>query len=43
MRMFLIVFTLFIAVGALGGDIMMWVDPGGNGWTCYHDGILNLK
>ena len=32
MRKFLIAFTLFIAVGAIGGAIMMWVDPSGNGW-----------
>ena len=32
MRKFLIAFTLFIAVGAVGGAIMMWVDPSGNGW-----------
>ena len=32
MRKFLIIFTLFIAIGAVGGAIMMWVDPGGNGW-----------
>ena len=32
MRKFLIVLTLFIAVGAVGGAIMMWVDPSGNGW-----------
>lgn len=32
MRKFLIVLTLFIAIGAVGGAIMMWVDPSGNGW-----------
>lgn len=32
MRKFLIIFTLFIAIGAVGGAIMMWVDPSGNGW-----------
>jgi hypothetical protein len=32
MRKFLIAFTLFIAVGAVGGAIMMWIDPSGNGW-----------
>ena len=32
MRKFLIALTLFIAVGAVGGAIMMWVDPSGNGW-----------
>ena len=32
MRKFLIVLTLFIAVGAVGGAIMMWIDPSGNGW-----------
>ena len=31
-RIFLIVLTLFIAVGAIGGAIMMWVDPSGEGW-----------
>ena len=28
MRKFLIVFTLFIAAGAVGGAIMMWVEFG---------------
>ena len=32
MRKFLIALTLFIGVGAVGGAIMMWVDPSGNGW-----------
>ena len=32
MRKFLIILSLFIAVGAVGGAIMMWVDPSGNGW-----------
>lgn len=32
MRKILIILSLFIAVGALGGAIMMWVDPSGNGW-----------
>ena len=32
MRKFLIIMTLFIAIGAVGGAIMMWVDPSGNGW-----------
>ena len=32
MRKFLIVLSLFIAIGAVGGAIMMWVDPSGNGW-----------
>ena len=32
MKKFLIALTLFIAVGAVGGAIMMWVDPSGNGW-----------
>ena len=32
MRKFLIIFTLFIAIGAVSGAIMMWVDPSGNGW-----------
>lgn len=32
MRKFLIIFTLFIAIGAVGGAIMMWVDPSGDGW-----------
>lgn len=31
MRKFLIVFTLFITIGAVGGAVMMWVDPSGNG------------
>ena len=32
MRKFLIVLALFIAVGAVGGAVMMWIDPSGNGW-----------
>lgn len=32
MRKFLIIFTLFIAIGAVCGAVMMWVDPSGNGW-----------
>ena len=32
MRRFLIILSLFIGVGAVGGAIMMWVDPSGNGW-----------
>jgi len=32
MRKFLIFLTLFIAVGAVGGAVMMWVDPTGEGW-----------
>lgn len=32
MRKFLIIFTLFIAIGAFGGAVMMWVDPTGAGW-----------
>ena len=26
------ILTLFIAVGAVGGAVMMWVDPSGTGW-----------
>ena len=32
MRKFLIALTLFIAVGAVAGAVMMWVDPSGQGW-----------
>ena len=32
MKKFLIVLALFIAIGALGGAVMMWIDPSGNGW-----------
>lgn len=32
MKKFLIMLTLFIGVGAVGGAIMMWVDTSGNGW-----------
>ena len=28
----MIVLTLFIALGAVGGAVMMWIDPSGNGW-----------
>ncbi len=32
MRTFLKILTLFIAVGAVGGAIMMWMDPTGVSW-----------
>ena len=32
MRKFLIALSLFIAVGAVAGAVMMWVDPSGQGW-----------
>ena len=32
MKTFLKVLTLFIAVGAVAGAVMMWVDPTGAGW-----------
>ena len=32
MRLFLKILTLFIAVGAVGGAVMMWMDPSGAGW-----------
>ncbi len=32
MRTFLKILTLFIAVGAVGGTIMMWMDPTGVSW-----------
>lgn len=32
MRKFLIVLTFFIAIGAVGGAVMMWIDPSGIGW-----------
>ena len=32
MRKFLIILTLFIAIGAVGGAVMMWVDPTGETW-----------
>lgn len=32
MRLFLKILTLFIAVGAVGGAVMMWVDPTGLSW-----------
>ena len=32
MRTFLKILTLFIAVGAVGGAIMMWMDPTGFSW-----------
>ena len=32
MRTFLKILTLFIAVGAIGGAVMMWVDPTGVSW-----------
>lgn len=32
MRKFLIVLTLFIAIGAVGGTVMMWADPTGETW-----------
>ena len=32
MKTFLKILTLFIAVGAIGGAVMMWADPSGEGW-----------
>jgi hypothetical protein len=32
MRLFLKILTLFIAVGAIGGAVMMWIDPSGVSW-----------
>ena len=32
MNKFLKILTLFIAVGALGGAVMMWMDPTGVSW-----------
>ena len=32
MKLFLKILTLFIAVGAVGGAVMMWVDPTGLSW-----------
>ena len=32
MRLFLKILTLFIAIGAVGGAVMMWMDPSGANW-----------
>ena len=32
MKLFLKILTLFIAVGAVGGAVMMWTDPTGVSW-----------
>ena len=32
MRTFLKILTIFIAVGAIGGAVMMWMDPSGVSW-----------
>ena len=32
MKTFLKILTLFIAIGAVGGAVMMWVDPSGVSW-----------
>jgi hypothetical protein len=32
MRLFLKILTLFIDVGAVGGAVMMWMDPSGVSW-----------
>ena len=32
MRKILIFITLFIAIGAMVGTVMMWSDPSGNSW-----------
>jgi hypothetical protein len=32
MKTFLKILTLFIAVGAIGGAVMMWLDPTGESW-----------
>ena len=36
MRTFLKILTLFIAVGAVGGAVMMWMDPTGVSWGGEH-------
>ena len=32
MKFFLRILTIFIAVGAVGGAVMMWIDPTGMSW-----------
>ena len=32
MKLFLKILTIFIAVGAVGGAVMMWMDPTGVSW-----------
>lgn len=32
MKTFLKILTLFIAIGAIGGAVMMWMDPSGVSW-----------
>ena len=32
MKTFLKILTLFIAIGAIGGTVMMWMDPSGVSW-----------
>ena len=32
MKTFLRILTIFIAVGAIGGAVMMWMDPTGVSW-----------
>lgn len=32
MKTLLKILTIFIAIGAIGGSVMMWVDPSGAGW-----------
>ena len=32
MKTFLKILTLFIAIGAIGGAVMMWMDPSGLSW-----------
>ena len=32
MKTLLKILTIFIAIGAIGGSVMMWADPSGAGW-----------
>ena len=32
MKLLLKILTIFVAVGAIGGAVMMWMDPSGMSW-----------
>ena len=45
MKTFLKILTLFIAIGAVGGAVMMWVDPSGGGHPAVQESpaIIGMK
>ena len=41
MKLLLKILTIFVAVGAIGGAVMMWMDPSGMSWG--GEPILDLR